>query len=153
MYNNAIQVKYTALLIYLLVTLYGCNSSSQTLELRAEGEGFYWYFTLAGADEKFDTEDDIKIDQTIYLPVNKEINIQVTSRDYLYMFRSSRLNLKEVAVPNMIFNINFITDQTGKYELEVDPLCGFNFAHDNAVMGHIIMTSNNDFKDWLRNKI
>lgn len=137
----------------LLLAFYGCNSSAPVIEVRAEGRGFYWYFTLAGADALFDTQDDISIDKNIYLPENRKINIQVSSNDYLYMFRSTRLNIKEVAVPNMIFTINFVADQPGQYELEVDPLCGFNFAHDNSVMGHIIITSNDNFEEWLKSKI
>lgn len=139
--------------LLLLITLYGCETSKPAIDVRAEGKGFYWYFTLAGADALFDTQDDIKIEKTIHLPENRKINIQVTSNDYLYMFRSSQLNIKEVAVPNMIFTINFVADQPGKYELEVDPLCGFNFAHNNSVMGHLIITSNDNFEHWLQNKI
>lgn len=141
-----------ALLISTTLLVSGCNTTEESINVRAVGKGFYWYFTLPGNDGLFDTEDDIVSDKEIYLPENRPINIEVTSSDYLYMFRATQLGLKEVAVPNMIFNIDFITNKVGRYELEVDPLCGFNFAHDNDIMGHVKITSDKLFNQWLASK-
>lgn len=143
---------YKPFLLALIILLGGCNSSESVIQVRAEGKGFYWYFTLAGEDQIFDTADDIKSEKILHLPENSNVHIQVTSQDYLYMFRSPKLAINEVAVPSMFFDVIFIAGQTGKFELEVDPLCGFNFAHDNDVMGHLNITSIENYQTWLASK-
>ena len=117
--------------------------------VRAEGRGFYWYFTYPGSDNEFGTKDDIKSAKVLRLPSRIKTVIEVTSNDYIYMFRSNELGIKEVAVPGLTFSIEFTPEQTGEFELVVDPMCGFNFMHDNEYMGFIHLTTAQQFKHWI----
>ena len=150
MENSLLMSRYYFVVIIVFL-LSGCQQL-EPLKVRAEGRGFYWFFTLAGADGQFDTADDIKSDKEIHLPKNRKVLIEVTSSDYLYMFRSTKLDVREVAVPKMVFTIDFVPQQLGEFELEVDPLCGFNFAHDNDIMGYMTITSNESFEAWVASK-
>ncbi len=139
------------LICVIILSMNACSSDNYT-KVRAEGKDFYWHFTYPGPDKKFDTADDVKSAQLLHLPNKKKTIIEVTSHDYIYMFRSEALNIKEVAVPGMTFSIEFTPSEVGKFELVVDPMCGFNFMHDNDYMGFIYLTSSQEFTQWISSK-
>ena len=117
---------------------------TEPLVVRVTGRNFQWYFTYPGADGEFDTADDVDSPHNVSLPKGYNVQLHVTSEDYLYAFRAPELALREVAVPGMNFLIDFKTDRTGRFELEVDPMCGFDFLHANRTMGHVIVSDTFD---------
>ena len=131
----------------------GCDAGRHALDradplvVRVTGRDFHWYFTYPGADGEFDTQDDIDAAHNLHLPLGQPVQLNVTSEDYLYAFRAPELELTEVAVPGMTFSIRFLPERVGRFELEVDPMCGFDFLHANRTMGQVVVASEFDDAD------
>ena len=132
--------------LVLAITLLGCSdagliefSKSKPLVVRVIGRDFQWHFTYPGADGEFDTQDDVDSAQDLRIPRGYKVRLDVTSEDYLYAFRAPELDLRKVAVPGMTFSIKFKPDRAGRFELIVDPMCGFDFLHANRTMGHLVV--------------
>ena len=111
----------------------------ELLVVRVIGRDFQWHFVYPGADGEFDTHDDIDSANDLLVPKGYRVRLDVTSEDYLYAFRAPDFDLREVAVPGMSFSIEFRPDRSGRFELEVDPMCGFDFLHANRAMGHVVV--------------
>lgn len=138
----------------LLALLSGCDREEAAnfptpLVIRAVGHDFYWRFTYPGPDGQLGTADDIANCPELHVPVNQAIRLELTSEDFIYTFSAPELKLKEIAVPELVFTINYTPTKAGRYELKVDPLCGFRFFHDNEVMAPMIVERAADVQKWL----
>ena len=123
-------------------------NKSSPLVVKAIGKEFYWQFIYPGKDGEFHTQDDIVSEHYLHLPIKRDIIIDITSEDYIYMFRPETIRLREVAVPGQEFSLNMHLTEAETYRLEVDPMCGFNFFHDNDFMGWMVMQPQNAFNEW-----
>ena len=115
--------------------------------LRVVGHGFYWRFSFAGADQRFGTADDLDVQRLIHLPVNSEVNLSVESEDYVYMFSAPKLGVRQIAVPELSYDVSFQADQVGRFALITDPFCGVRVFHDGD-MGSILVQSQTEFENW-----
>lgn len=139
-----------------LVSLFACCGCGEQaapplpspLVIDVVGRNFLWNFTYSGADTLLGTEDDVVVEKDLHLPSGHEILLRLTSDDYIYTFRASELGLKEIAVPELQFNLAFRTEGAGTYELEVDPLCAIQFLHDDE-MGRLVIQEPESFARWL----
>ena len=144
----------------LFLALAGCNSSGgdgvvaefripSPLPIEVVGDDYYWFVRYPGADGQLHTQDDVEDTTNLHLPVATETHIKITSRDYLYTFGLPSLGISQVAVPDLMFGLEFTMNSVGTYELEGDQLCGF--SHE-SLMGEIIVQSREDFINWLRSQ-
>lgn len=95
------------------------------LEIEVTGKKFRWEIHYPGADGKLGTEDDRYGERVLHLPVGAEARIHLRSKDYVYSFALPHLGLREIAVPELEFSLEFATKKTGTFELRGDQLCGF----------------------------
>ena len=119
------------------------------LPIEVVGDDYYWFVRYPGADGQLHTQDDVEDTTNLHLPVATETHIKITSRDYLYTFGLPSLGISQVAVPDLMFGLEFTMNSVGTYELEGDQLCGF--SHE-SLMGEIIVQSREDFINWLRSQ-
>ena len=90
------------------------------------GRQFNWDFRYPGPDAEFHTEDDIvRTDGKLYLPVNEEILLDITSLDVLHSFFLPNLRMKQDVVPGMAQNMWFKAKETGGYDIVCAELCGW----------------------------
>ena len=141
-----------------LLFLHGCDlvtteTTGAPLNVIATGHDFHWQFTYAGDDNIFGSADDLLASQQLYLPAHRPIRLLVTSVDYIYTLRAPSLSLREVAVPNLTFELEFDSGAPGAHELEVDPLCAVSFLHPSERMGWVHVVKNRDFSRWHRRLI
>jgi cytochrome c oxidase subunit 2 len=133
----------------------GCRQPDAPIELptplviRATGRDFYWHFAYPGRDGTLGTADDITSDRDVHVPIGRPVKIELASEDYVYTFGAPELGLKEIAVPELSFAIDFTPEKPGRYQLEVDPLCGLRFAHENDTMGQLVIEPAAEVKAWL----
>jgi heme/copper-type cytochrome/quinol oxidase subunit 2 len=85
--------------------------------------------------------------RNLYVPANVEIQLQINSDDYLYMFSLPDQGIKEIAVPGITRRRNFTVASTGIYPLIGDQLCGY--SHPNLI-GKLIVQSPVAFRQWLQ---
>jgi len=88
------------------------------------GRQFNWDFRYPGPDNELYTEDDIvRTDGKLYLPVNEEVLLRITSLDVLHSFFLPNLRLKQDVVPGMEQSMWFKAKETGGYDIVW--LCGW----------------------------
>jgi cytochrome c oxidase subunit 2 len=100
-------------------------------------------------DGALGTEDDICARHHVHLPKNTKVRLQLTSDDYLYTLTLPEWDLKEMAVPDMVFTLEFETKQIGQYDLLGDQMCGY--AHEE-LLGRLVVQSHEDFNSWLHDR-
>jgi cytochrome c oxidase subunit 2 len=108
--------------------------------IRVSAKQFNWEITYAGLDGKFDTDDDVTMDNDLHVPVNRNVRIALRSKDVIHSFFVPDFRLKQDAVPGREIPVWFNATKAGKYELPCAELCGFGhsgmrgwvFVHDQA---------------------
>ncbi len=119
------------------------------LLVQVKGDDYEWHITYAGPDRKLNTSDDIVDMKDVHVPVATPVRIQLRSEDYVYLLALPELELKQIAVPDMEFSIDFQFDAAGAYELEGNQLCGFR--HE-TLMGKVFVQSSDQFRAWLQER-
>lgn len=133
----------------LLLGVDGCTPALPPGPLRIQitGEEYIWQFRYPGPDGALQTDDDItKQGKELHLPLGIEIEIELTSRDYIYTFALPHLDLHQVAVPDLTFELAFTPQTTGVFAFVGDQMCGFEHESLN---GRVVVEPPAAFLDWL----
>jgi cytochrome c oxidase subunit 2 len=154
--SNIISLWGWALACVILCVTAGCNRSGADqsavsietpIRVEARGRDFVWHFRYPGEDGQLGTEDDLDLGEQLNLPAGVDVIMSLESDDLIYTWTSPSLNLKEIAVPQLTRTLIFRTPGPGAYPVEVDPLCGWRFLHDEQ-MGRVVVQSLTDFNIW-----
>jgi len=90
------------------------------------GRQFNWDFRYPGPDGELYTQDDIvRTDGKLYLPVNEQILLKITSGDVLHSFFLPNLRVKQDVVPGMAQKMWFKGKKTGGFDIVCAELCGW----------------------------
>lgn len=116
------------------------------LEILITGDDFEWRITYPGADNTLGTSDDITVLQDLHVPANTAIHLELRSLDYLYTIALPQFNLKEIAVPDLEFSLDFYSADAGVFALRGDQMCGY--THESLI-GQLIVQSPDEFLAWL----
>ena len=100
------------------------HAPESDFELMVTAKQFNWEVAYAGPDGKLGTDDDIKFDNDLHVPVNKVIRVQLLSKDVIHSFFLPNLRRKQDAVPGRNILVGFEATKPGKYELPCAELCG-----------------------------
>jgi cytochrome c oxidase subunit 2 len=120
------------------------------LIIKVTGRDFQWHFLYPGADSTLGTSDDVNVDKELRLPVGSDVELQLTSDDYIYFLSLPPFRIKEIAVPDLTYRMRFRTTEVDSFDLPSDPMCGLRFFHDE-LMGHVTIQSPSAFEAWYRN--
>ena len=134
------------------------------------GMQFAWYFRYPGADGKFGKTDPTLIDPssgneaaigldtndtaskddvitgTMYLPVNREVDLTLKAVDVIHSFFVPSMRFKQDAVPGLAIHMHFTPIQTGDYEIACAELCGLGHY---KMHGMLKVVSQDDFDKWI----
>jgi len=134
------------------------------------GMQFAWYFRYPGADGKYgatnaklmdpsaggeaavglDTTDpaakDDVVSGTMFLPVDREVDLSMRSVDVIHSFFVPSLRFKQDAVPGLNIHMHFTPTQIGDYEIACAELCGLGHY---KMHGMVKVVSQADFDKWL----
>ena len=117
------------------------------LRIQITGEEYIWQFRYPGPDGTLQTDDDIiKPGKELHLPLGMSIELELTSRDYIYTFALPHLDMHQVAVPDLTFALAFTPQTSGAFAFVGDQMCGFKHESLN---GHVVVESPAAFVDWL----
>ena len=117
------------------------------LRIQITGEEYIWQFRYPGPDGTLQTADDIiKPGKELHLPLGKEVEFELTSRDYIYTFALPHLDLHQVAVPDLTFPLAFTPQTTGVFSFFGDQMCGFEHESLN---GRVVVEPPATFVAWL----
>ncbi len=102
--------------------------------VKVVGRDFDWHFQIMEPA----TDPHVPETDRLQLPLDAEVELQITSEDYVYSLRIPEWGLHEVAVPGLVRKARFHTNESLDLILPVDPMCGFAAFHDD-VMGSIVV--------------
>ena len=123
-------------LLLITIQALGCSSGNETFVPGSEtnipnplvvditGKAYEWHIRYPGPDALTD------------------VRLQLHSREYLYTFTLPHLDLKEIAIPDLMFHLEFNTGPEGIHELLGDQMCGYSHP---KLMGKLNVVSHNDF--------
>jgi cytochrome c oxidase subunit 2 len=142
----------------------------QSLQLEVTGMQFAWYFRYPGPDGKFghvdalqsdasaggeaalglDTTDPAAKDDivtgTLYLPVNRDVDVTLRSQDVIHSFFVPAFRFKQDAVPGLMIHMHFRPEQVGDYEIACAELCGLGHY---KMHGMVKVVSAEEFSKWM----
>jgi len=117
--------------------------------VRATAKQFNWDFFYPGPDGKFDTADDLRLDNSLHVPVGKVVHVILTSQDVIHSFFLPHFRLKQDAVPGREIPVWFEATKPGEYEIPCAELCGFGHTGMN---GLLYVHAADDYERWIKEK-
>lgn len=143
------------------------------VQVEATGLQFAWYFRYPGLDGKYgrtkpelidasaggdaavgldasdpSAKDDI-VSGTMYLPVNREVDLSLRAQDVIHSLFIPNMRFKQDAVPGLIIHMHFTPTQVGDYEIACAELCGLGHY---KMHGMLKVLSQDDFDKWIAGK-
>jgi cytochrome c oxidase subunit II len=140
------------------------------VQVEATGMQFAWYFRYPGPDGKYGptnpklidpsaggeaavglntsdpaAKDDV-VTGTMYLPVDREVDLSLRSVDVIHDLFVPSLRFKQDAVPGLNIHMHFRPTQIGEYEIACAELCGLGHY---KMHGMVHVVSQQDFDKWL----
>ncbi len=145
-------------------------AAAGSVQVEVTGMQFAWYFRYPGPDGKYgrteaklmdpsagndaaiglDTTDpaakDDVVTGTMYLPVNREVDITLRAVDVIHSFFVPSFRFKQDAVPGLAIHMHFTPTEVGDYEIPCAELCGLGHYKMHGML-HVL--SQEDFDKWL----
>jgi len=153
--NTALEIIWTIIPAAILIVLAFMSVSSWAkikrhvpdtdFELGIAAKQFNWEVSYPGPDGKLGTDDDVKFDNDLHVPVNKPIRLQLTSKDVIHSFFIPHMRFKQDTVPGRQITAWFDAIKPGKYEIPCAELCGFGHS---GMKGWVFVHTPEDYKKW-----
>jgi cytochrome c oxidase subunit 2 len=118
---------------------------ASAIVIRVVAQQFQWNVHYPGADGQFgetsldlvsDTNpigldrtspfgrDDLVLTSEIHVPVNRQVIIQLSSKDVIHSFGVPAMRVKQDAIPGLRSPVWFTPTETGEFEVACSQLCG-----------------------------
>lgn len=117
------------------------------VQVRVTGKQFNWEILYPGPDGKFETSDDLQMDNELHVPVDRVVQVFLTSKDVIHSFFLPNLRLKQDALPGRVIEAWFEATKTGTYEIPCAELCGFGHS---GMLGHLTVHSAAEYQKWFK---
>ncbi|WP_181684893.1 cytochrome c oxidase subunit II [Halorhabdus salina] len=114
------------------------GADDDTLEVQVVAEKYAWTFNYP--------EHNVTTGSTLVLPVDREVRLNVTSKDWLHSFHVPGLGLKQDAFPEQANYLITEPTETGEHQLYCAEYCG---AGHSGMLGTVEVVSQGEFQDWL----
>ncbi|MDS0258287.1 cytochrome c oxidase subunit II [Haloarcula sp. S1CR25-12] len=126
--------------------------STNQVELQTEDvahvevQAYRYGWTFYHNGSSFDGTTAVSETGTLKLPANQEVNIRVTSRDWLHAFHVPSLGLKADAFPGQYNNLRTVPTETGTYQLYCAEYCG---SGHSQMLGTVEVVPQDEYQQWL----
>ena len=118
--------------------------ADHTIMITAQQWG--WVFSYPGEDEEFDTLDDIRTTNKLYVEINKVYHFKLRSKDVLHNFSVPVFRLKQDVIPGREILGWFKPIKSGEYDIQCAEMCGIG----HGLMGaRILILQKEKFKNML----
>jgi cytochrome c oxidase subunit II len=145
-------------------------AAPNAVQVEVTGMQFAWYFRYPGPDGKFgatkpelidpssgnesavglDTTDPASKDDivsgTMYVPVNREVEVILRAHDVIHSLLVPSMRFKQDAVPGLAIHMHFTPITTGDYEFTCAELCGLGHY---KMHGMLKVVSQDEYDKWL----
>ena len=82
----------------------------------------------------------------LYLPVGKQVDLQMTSNDVTHSFFVPEFRLKQDILPGRTVDLRVTPTVIGHYKVSCAQLCGANHAY---MIANVVVVSQSDFQAWV----
>jgi cytochrome c oxidase subunit 2 len=124
------------------------SSPDRPLTVAVTARDYGWIYSLAGPDGQWKTSDDVISENELHLPRDREVELLVQSEDYVCTFDVPGLQLRKVAVPELVFPVKLRTPSGGKFNVVADPMCGMRYLVEGKP-GLVVVEPAADFQSWI----
>lgn len=90
--------------------------------------------------------DDVVVLNTLAVPVDRPVELQLGSKDVLHGFFMPVLRIKQDTVPGIRVPLRFMADQIGDFEIACAELCGLGHYR---MRGFLQVMEESEFESWL----
>jgi cytochrome c oxidase subunit II len=102
--------------------------------------GGQWFWKFQYPDYGFSSD-------KLYLPVNQQIDLQMTSQDVIHSFWVPEFRVKQDLVPGRTTELRITPTMIGQYKVRCSELCGTSHAY---MEGAVNVVSQEDFDKWVK---
>lgn len=126
---------------------YNWPTSPDTFKVEVMPQQWAWNIRYAGADELFNTADDVVTLNDMRVPVGRPIFVQLKAKDVIHSFYLPNFRIKQDANPGHVTKVWFQAKETGKFEIACSQMCGW--AH-YKMQGSFTVLGAADFDRWYK---
>ena len=163
------------LLVVIALPLWFSRTSAQpdapdAVAVRVVAEQFAWNFHYPGVDGEFGEtsvalvspdnplgldrsspfgRDDIVVPGELHLPVNRQVVMQLSSKDVIHSFGVPAMRVKQDAIPGLLSPVWFTPTGAGRFDIACSQLCGLGHYR---MRGVIVVESAQEFAAFLANQ-
>src|SRR5512136_1732294 len=98
-----------------------------------------WYFQFQYPDYGIGSSD-------LYLPLGKQVDLQMTSNDVIHSFFVPEFRLKQDILPGRTVDLRVTPTMIGHYKVSCSQLCGTNHSYMTA---NVVVVSQSEFQAWI----
>ncbi|WP_459192555.1 cytochrome c oxidase subunit II [Halosimplex sp. J119] len=113
-------------------------NEEEILEVQVTAQKYNWQFNYPGQE--------VSNANTLVLPADRPVRLNITSKDWLHAFHVPGLGLKSDAFPGQSNYIFTKPTDTGEYQLYCAEYCG---AGHSEMLGTVEVRSQDEFQSWL----
>lgn len=146
--SNSLEIAWTIvpLITVIFLSFLGARDLSQirkaepsVLEVKVTAFQWGWSYEYTGSGV---------ISNTLVLPVDRQVHLQLTSRDVIHSFWVPEFRVKQDILPgeNLVKELRITPNRIGYYKVRCAEMCGLNHA---AMEGLVMVVSQAGFDDWI----
>jgi len=115
--------------------------------IQITGTRYAWHVRYPGADGVLGTDDDVRGRRDLHVPAGVATRVLLRSRDYIYSLRVPSLDLNQVAIPAIDFELHIDVAEVGRHPLNGGQMCGITHP---ALQGTVVVESEEAYWAALR---
>lgn len=150
--NNSLEIIWTVIPLGMVIGLayFGAITLGQTrtveaapLEIKVVSGQWYW---------RFEYPEYGIVSDKMYMPVNKQAKLVLTSMDVIHSFWVPEFRIKQDLLPgaNLVREVRITPDLVGHYKVRCAEMCGTSHAYMEAP---VIVVSQADFDTWVQGEL
>lgn len=82
----------------------------------------------------------------LHIPVNRDVQLNITARDVIHSFWVPQFRLKQDAIPGEQTELRFVANRPGTYPIVCAELCG---SYHGGMRAEVIVHPEDEFEQWL----
>jgi len=114
------------------------ENEQEPLEVQVYGQRYNWEFVYP--------EQNVSSTDTLVIPKDREVRLNITARDWIHAFHVPGLGLKSDAIPGQSNYINTRAQETGTHQLYCAEYCGVGHS---GMLGTVEVRSQEGFQQWV----
>jgi cytochrome c oxidase subunit 2 len=111
------------------------------VEVNVSGMQYAWIFTYP---------DSGIVDGELHVPVNADVQLNISAQDVIHSFWVPQFRLKQDAIPGKDTELRFVATKPGTYPVVCAELCG---GYHGAMRTQVIVHSPSEYQNWVQSRI